>query len=88
MGGSAYVNIMYGGLCSSTTLRAAVSASSMCLTPVCDLTLPICVLYRMLSIVRMMPFASCRSSLCGGGGEAERANGVFAYGVDAEGAIC
>ena len=43
--GSASVNIMSGVLCLSTTLRAAVIALSLCVTPVCDLTLPMCVLY-------------------------------------------
>ena len=47
----------------STTPRAAASASSLWVTPVCDLTLPMCVLYPMLSLVRMMLSASCRSSL-------------------------
>ena len=42
---SASVNIMSGVLCPSTTLRAVVSASSLCVTPVRDLTLPMCVLY-------------------------------------------
>ena len=51
IGGSALGNIMSGVLCSSTTLQAVVSASSLCVTPVCDLTLPMCVLYPMLSLV-------------------------------------
>ena len=51
IGGSASVNVMSGVLCPSTTLRADVSASSLCVTPVCDLTLPMCVLYPMLSLV-------------------------------------
>jgi hypothetical protein len=42
-GGSVSVNIMYGVLCPSTTLRAAVFDSSLCVTPVCDSTLPMCV---------------------------------------------
>ena len=50
-GGSASVNIMSRVLCPSTTLRAVVSASSLCVTPVCDLTLPMCVIYPMLSLV-------------------------------------
>jgi hypothetical protein len=50
IGGSASVNVMSGVLCPSTTLRAVVSASSLCVTPVCDLTLPICVLYPMLPL--------------------------------------
>ncbi len=41
IGGSASVNIMSGVLCTSTTLRATVSASSLCMTPVCDFTLPL-----------------------------------------------
>jgi len=65
--GSASVNIMSGVLCPSTTLRAAVFASSLCLTPVCDLTLPMCVLYPMLSLAWMMSSASLRGA-CGGGG--------------------
>jgi hypothetical protein len=43
-GGSASVNIISGGLCLSATLRANVSASSLCVTPVCDITLP-CLFY-------------------------------------------
>ena len=50
IGGSASVNVMSGALCPSTTPRAAVSASSLCVTPVCDLTLPMCVLYSMLPL--------------------------------------
>ena len=70
IGGSASVNIMSGVLCSSSALRAAVSASSLCVTPVCDLTLAMCVLYPMLSLVWMILSASCRRCLCvcGGGG--------------------
>jgi hypothetical protein len=49
--GAALVNIMSGIFYPSTTLRAAMFASSMWVTPVCDLTLPICVLYPMLSLV-------------------------------------
>jgi hypothetical protein len=52
IGGSASVNIMSGGLCPSTTPRAAMSASSLCVTLVCDLTLPMCVMYPMSSLVR------------------------------------
>jgi hypothetical protein len=65
IGGSAYVNIMSGDLCPSTTLRADVSDSSSCVTPVCDLTLPMCVVNPMLSLVCMMLSASCRRCLCG-----------------------
>ncbi len=54
MDGSALVNIMSGVLSLSTTLRAAVSASSLCVTRVCDLTLPMCVVNPMLSIVCIM----------------------------------
>ncbi len=50
-GGSASVNIMSGVLCPYTTLRAVVPASSLCVTPVRDLTLPMRVLYPMLSLV-------------------------------------
>ena len=46
-------------------MRADVSASSLCVAPVCDLTLPMCVLYPMLSLVRMMSSASCKSSWWG-----------------------
>ena len=59
------MNIMLDVLCPSTTLRAAVSASSLRVTPVWDFTLPMCVLYSMLSLVCMMPRASCRRCLCG-----------------------
>ena len=51
MGGSAYVNVMSGVFCPSTTPRAATSASSLCLTPVCDLTLPISHIYTISHIV-------------------------------------
>ena len=51
IGGSASVKVISGVLCPSTTVRAAVSALSLCVTPVCDLTLPMCVLYPMLSLV-------------------------------------
>ena len=51
IGGTASVNIMSGVVCPSTRLRAVVSASSLCVTPVCDLTLPMCFLYPMVSLV-------------------------------------
>jgi len=53
-GGSASVNMMLGVLCPSITLRAVVSPSSLCVTAACDLTLPMRVLYLMLSLVCMM----------------------------------
>ncbi len=65
IGGSASANVMSGVMCHFTTPRAAVSASSLCVTPVCDLTLPMCVMYHMLSLVQMMSSTSCRSSLWG-----------------------
>ena len=65
IGGSASVNMMSGVLCPCTTPLAALSASSLWVTPVCDLTLPMCVLYPELSLVRMMSSARCRSSLWG-----------------------
>ncbi len=65
MSGSASVHIMSGVLCPSTTLRAVVSASSLCVTLVCDLTLPRCVVNPMLSLVCKMLSASCRRCLCG-----------------------
>ena len=65
MGGSATVNCMSGSLCLSTILRAAVSASSLCVTPVCTFTLPMGVLYSMLSLVWMMSSTSCERSLFG-----------------------
>ena len=46
-------------------LRADVFASSLCVTPVCDFTLPICVIYPMLSLMRTMLSASCKRCLCG-----------------------
>jgi len=49
IGGFASVNIMSGVFCPSTTPRAAVSASSLCVTPVCDLTLPMCVVSHVIS---------------------------------------
>ena len=64
-GGSASVKIMSGVLCPSVTLRAVVSASPLCVTPVCDITLPMCVLYLMLSLVYIMLSASCRRCLWG-----------------------
>ena len=65
IGGSASVNVMSAIFFPSTTPRAVVSASSLCVTPVCDFTLPMCVLCHMLSLVRMMSSASCRRSLWG-----------------------
>ena len=64
-GGSASLKIMSGFLCPCTTLRADVSASSLCVTPVCDLTLPMCVLYPMLTLLCMMLSANCRKCLWG-----------------------
>ncbi len=64
-GGFASLNIMSGVLCPSTTLRAVVSASSLCVTPVCDLTLPMYVLYPLLPLVWMMSSANCKRCLCG-----------------------
>ena len=64
-GGLASVNIISGVLCPSTTLRAGVSASSLCVNPACDFTLPMWVLYPMLSLGRMMLSASCKRCLCG-----------------------
>ena len=43
IGGYAFVNIISGVMCPSMMLRAAIPASSLCVTPVCDLTLPTCV---------------------------------------------
>ena len=59
------VNIMSGVLCPSTTLRAAVFASSLYVTPMWDLTLPMCVLYPMLFLVLMRLSACCRRCLWG-----------------------
>ena len=56
--GSASVKIMSGVLRPSTTLRAVVSASSLCVNPVCDLN-PIS------SLVWMMLSDCCRSCLWG-----------------------
>ena len=64
-GWPASMNIMSGILCPSTTLRAVVSASSLYVTPVCDLPLPMCVLYPMSSLVCMRVSASCRRCLWG-----------------------
>jgi hypothetical protein len=63
--GYASANIMSGGLCPFTTLRADVFASSLCGSPVCDFILPIYVLYPVLSLGCMMLSASCRRCLCG-----------------------
>ncbi len=65
IGGSASVNVMSGVLCPSTTSRAAISASSLCAAPVCDLTLPMCVLYSMSALEWMMLSASCRRCVWG-----------------------
>jgi hypothetical protein len=62
-GGFASVNIMLGVLCPSTTFRAAMSASPFCVTHVCDFTLPMCVLYPMLSLVCMLLSTSCKRCL-------------------------
>ena len=51
IGGSTSVNITSGVLCPSTTLKADVFASSLCVTPVCDLTLTMYVLDPKLSLV-------------------------------------
>ncbi len=40
-------------------------ASSLCVTPACDFTLPMCVVYPMLSLVCLMLSASCRRCLWG-----------------------
>jgi hypothetical protein len=64
-GGSSSVKIMYGVLCPSTTLQATVFAPSSCVTLVCNLTLPMCVLYPKLSLVCMMVSANCRRCLWG-----------------------
>ena len=76
IGGSASVNIMSGVLCPST-LRADVSVVSVCVPPVCDLTLPMCVLYPMLSLVRMILSASCRRCLWGWWMKLDEAEGVY-----------
>ena len=60
IGGSASVNIMYGVLRPSTPLRADVSASSFCVTLLCDLTSPMGVWYPILSLVRMISSACCK----------------------------
>ena len=62
---AASVNIMSGVLCPSTTLRAVVSAPSLWVTPVCDSTLPMYVLYPMLSFAWMMLSAKCGRCLWG-----------------------
>ena len=49
--GFASLKSMFGALCPSTKLRAAVSASSLCVTPVWDFTLPIYVLCPWASLV-------------------------------------
>ncbi len=49
--GSVSMYVMSGVLCPSTTLRVDVSASSLYVTPAYDLTLPMRVLYPMLSRV-------------------------------------
>ena len=64
MGGSACVNIMSGSMSPSTTPHAPVSAASLYLTPVWDLTLPICVVYPFVSLSLMMLLVYASSSLC------------------------
>ena len=64
-GGFASANIMSGVLCPSTTLRAVVSASLLCVTPLCDFISPMCILYPMLSLVCMILSADCRRCLWG-----------------------
>jgi hypothetical protein len=59
------VDVIFGSMCPSTTLRTAFSASSLCVTPMCDFTLPMCVLYSKLYLVWMMSSASFRRTLCG-----------------------
>ena len=65
MDGFASMNNKSSSLWPSTTLRAAGVASSLCVTPVCDLSLLMCVLYPMLSLVRIISLANFRRSLCG-----------------------
>ncbi len=52
------MHIMSGVLSPSTTLRAAMSASSLRVTPVCYFTLPMCVVNPMLSLLCVMLSAS------------------------------
>ncbi len=52
------MNIMSGVLSPSTTLRAVVSASSLYVTPMCDLTLPMCVVNPNLSLACIVLSAS------------------------------
>ena len=59
------MKVMSGILCPSTTSRTVVSASSLCVAPVCDLTLHVCVLHPVLSRVCMMLSAKCRRYLWG-----------------------
>ena len=63
MGGFASVRNMLDSSCYSTTLWAAVLASSSFVTPVCDFTLPMCVLYPRVPLVWMISSASYRRSL-------------------------
>ena len=59
------MKILSGVLCPSTTLRVVVYASSLRVTPVCDFTLPIFMLYPTLYLVCMMVSANCIRCLWG-----------------------
>jgi len=62
---SALVNVMCGALWPSTIFQTAVSTSSLRVTPVSNLTLPMYVLYPVLSLVRIISSSSSRRSLRG-----------------------
>ena len=64
MGGSASVYVISGRMSPSTTPRAPASAaSSLCVTPVWDLTFPMCLVRPSWSLVWMRLFASRRQEI-------------------------
>jgi len=66
-GGSSPVNVMSSSMYPSITPQAAAFTSSLCVTQVCDFTLPMCVLYSRVSLPRVMSSVSLRRSLRGWG---------------------
>ena len=64
MGGSAVVKVISGVLVPSTKPRAPASASSLWVTAMRDLTLPMYVVYPSSSRALMMLYATMRWSLC------------------------
>ncbi len=58
------MNMMFGSMSPSTTPLAPASAASLYVMRVCDLTLPMCVVYPFASLDLMMLLVYARRSLC------------------------